>query len=84
MNVESQKLLCGAMNRVWQYIASDVFAAVEQDELPRDEVIELVLDADRLETMADLPKELVKEFRDLPEEQRRAICLQAFKYQTYC
>jgi len=89
----SQKLK-RLMYQQWEEIGSDVLNSIKQMEstkdpsVPRDEVIELVLDASRLETYLklfpdpEIEKEL-KEFRELTWRQQIAVTRIVFPYETY-
>ena len=72
-----------ALNNIWSQIAADVFDAVGELELPQDEIIELVLDADRPVTFH--PEVNWTEFNQLPYADRIKLCKeQVFTYEIYC
>jgi len=67
---------------LWGIIAYDVLALYE-DEVPRDEMIEFLLDASRLETMVDCdPKELAL-FRAMTYEAQVAVATKFFPFDFY-
>jgi hypothetical protein len=68
-----------AMERVWQQVGYDVFAAQpELTAVPRATVIELVLDADRLELMGRADAGELAEFRALTYTQQVAVAEEVF------
>lgn len=76
------KTIGPALNRVWDYIGADVLEICD-GECSRDEVIEFVLDAGRLETMGDAdPKEL-DIFRAMTYEAQCAVAKQFFTFSIY-
>jgi len=89
----SQKLK-RLMNQQWEEIGPDSLTSMEQIEntknplISRDDAIELILDANRLETHLkmcpdpEIEKEL-KEFRELTWRQQIAVARIAFPYETY-
>ena len=72
---EQLKLVEGLVRRTWQYIASDLIEANDGKSIPKAEVVECTLDADRLEYDARKPeeKEALKVFRNLPFKKQDKI-----------
>ena len=71
------------MHRVWDYIASDIGEAEGVgNTIPRDEVIELVVDADRLLTHGT-NKEAVKKLYALDYKEIQKIGREAFPFKRY-
>lgn len=71
-----------ALNNIWEQIAPDLLDAIGAYELPRDEVIEVVLDADRPETFhGEIDW---TEFKSLPYSEKKEILKhQVFTYEIY-
>lgn len=70
-----------AARATWDYIGSDVLSATGKD-MPRSHVIEVVLDANRLDQ--HLPcKELLARFYRLPYAARIKLVKPAFPYAKY-
>ena len=58
---DEYKILLSAIRRTWNYIAYDIFQCAESDRIPREEAIEVTLDAGRVVTQnRDLPDNLKK------------------------
>lgn len=71
-----------ALGNVWQQIGADILMCSETDELPRDDVIELVLDADRPATF--FPDIDWTEFNSLPYTEQVEVCRnQVFENESY-
>ncbi len=70
-----------ALNRTWQVIGGDCLQ--ETDSMSRDEVCEVVLDANYIDHYGNLDKELLKEFQNLTYEERLEIAEQAFPFASY-
>ena len=63
MEKEKLELVGRAMWMVWSQIAGDLFECTGENEMDRNQVIEVVLDANRLESFTDgKVNEAVKEF----------------------
>jgi len=76
------KTIAPALNRVWNYIGADVLELCE-GECTRDEVIEFVLDAGRLEALGKAdPKEL-EIFRAMTYEAQCAVAAMTFTHEIY-
>lgn len=86
---EQEKVLSGIFHAVWQYIAYDTLSMVQEmdgkDWIPRDEVVELVLDADRPTDFTKTPeqKALYKQFCELPYELQETIAKKMFPHARY-
>ncbi len=76
-----------AARRTWDIIGEDIFAACEEQgestTLPRADVVELVLDADHIETNGSLSKEDIALWRSLTSKQQNEIVLSAFPHALY-
>jgi hypothetical protein len=71
-----------ALNNIWEQIAPDALEAFGETELSQNEVIELVLDADRPTTF--YPEIDWSEFQSLLYSERIQICKQqVFTYEIY-
>ena len=77
------------MHSVWESIAWDIFDAMATEERPpectQEEVIELVLDANRMEMFCQDPaiRPEVEEFVKLDFDVRQELAKQAFPDQLY-
>lgn len=86
---EEKQQIARMCSRTWDYIGSDALRALEEagekPEMPRSHVIEVVLDADRLEFQHRKPEEqaLLKRFRALDYEQQKRIARLAFPFGRY-
>jgi len=90
---DEKKALYQILWRTWVTLAPDIFACDEVKALPRDSVIETVLDASYLETNsgqlmgkpAKTPdQKLIKRFRELSYEGQIKFCMDnVFKNRTY-
>lgn len=85
--------LQGALRRTWSAIASDCLAAVSESddldtaEMSRNEVVEVVLDCDRIEQYGYLNEEgraELKAFRKLPVPVQVALARTVFTDEHYC
>jgi hypothetical protein len=70
------------MVTTWEAIASDVLA-LSEGTIGKDEVVEFVLDADRLEMYGNLPEEKLKAFRALSYYDQMELAMAAFPYDEY-
>lgn len=77
------KKIISALNKTWQSIGHDVLKAIESDSIPREDVIELVLDQNNIEMYGCLNKDELKEFNELKFEDKYEIVSIAFKYEIY-
>ncbi len=90
---EELKLLHDALWDVWNYVGGEVLDCTGQSEASRDMVIEVVLDADRLEMFCcknerDEDKKLniidtVKKFRKFSYDQQKEIAKARFISEIY-
>ena len=75
------------MNSTWNYIGSDALTELTSGEsLSRSEVIELVLDASRMETLIaknDDDHSVIAEYRALPYNKQMKIAREAFPFGFY-
>jgi hypothetical protein len=95
MSEDEKQIIKRLMNDCWQYIGSDALQALQECEgetsIPRDEVIELVLDADRIETLilnhhpvdGKDEQEAFAKFKKLDYKRKCEIGRQAFRYERY-
>ncbi len=84
--VEEQARLRSMMNGVWQYIGYDVLQLEGGKSIPRAEVIELVLDAGRLEEQYGREPEdaaLLKRFRAMPYKAQDNLAKTFFRFTRY-
>jgi hypothetical protein len=77
---EFETRLAQAANRTWQAIGFDVLNAAEADSLPRDEVVECVMD---YLSMYGRDKEVSDAFEHLPFEEKVQLLTKAFPYERY-
>lgn len=86
---EQLKVLSGIFHSVWDYIAYDTLSMVQEmdgkDWIPRAEVVELVLDADRPTDFAKTPeqKQLYKQFCELDYKLQEKITAAMFPHARY-
>ena len=83
---EELKQIRRMLSQTFDYIAPDLLACQESRDpsIPRDEAIEVTLDADYLESYGgkkDRP--LVERFRRLSYDDQIAVAKPAFPYRTY-
>jgi hypothetical protein len=72
------------MRNTWDAISSDIFQCEGVGEsIPQREVIEVVLDADYMETHGGFKKEELLEFRDLPYKDQIKIAKEVFTFKRY-
>lgn len=82
-------VLSRVFHAVWNAIAYDILQAVQEmdgkDWISRDEVVELVLDADRPTDFCKTPqeKELYKKLRELPFAEQDKIVTKMFPHARY-
>lgn len=86
-SVEEKTIMRQAALSVWQTIAYDTFsslAAEGRDTLTRDEVLEVVLDCDRvLRAVEGINPDLAKRMRRTDARQIELIVREAFPYKEY-
>lgn len=86
MNDELKQRIIKAMNRTWDAIGSDAIALTIEYErrswMKQDEVIEMVLDANRMDMYGD-DAEALTEFNKLTYEQMIEIGKEAFPARRY-
>ena len=87
MTDDMKQRIAYALMRTWQAIGADCLVNEDgqPDEsitLPRDHVIELVVDADRLHEYGQ-DKEAATAYYDLPQDERDEIDRLAFPFETY-
>ncbi len=72
---EQTKMVAQQVMATWQIIGYDLLQANDGKSIPRAEVIECVLDADRLEADARTPemKAALKAFRAFPYEAQKKL-----------
>lgn len=79
--MDKQKL-SQAMQRTWNAIGGDIIEAGGGSDVSRDTVIEVVLDANYLETYGDAPED-VKAFRAMSYDDQDAFALTVFTFSAY-
>ncbi len=77
---ELQDRITAAANRTWQAIGGDVLRAAEADSIPRDEVVECVMD---YLDVYGRDKEAVQQFEGLAYEEKVALLTKAFPLARY-
>ena len=77
--------LTRAANTVWSYIASDCLEAGEgdSDSMSRDDVIEVVCDADRLTTLAKVSPALVAWLDAVDYDVLKCVMRKIFTFKRY-
>lgn len=75
--------MVAALNQTWQSIAYDILEANGGENMKRDEVIEVVLDANYLEMYGGATAEQYKAFRALSYEKQKQVARDAFKSNLY-
>jgi hypothetical protein len=79
--------LTHAANAVWNYIASDCLSALaeagEGDSMSRDDVIEVVCDADRLTTLTKVSPALVAWLDAVDYDVLKRVMRKIFTYKRY-
>ena len=74
--------MCDALNETWDIIGGDILEANGKKEIPRETVIEVVLDADYFKTYGG-DKEAINAFYFLNKFEREEVLRLAFPYKTY-
>jgi hypothetical protein len=72
-----------ALHRTWSIIGGDILQCEEVEQLPKEEMIDVVLDANYLEMYGGLSEQQVKEFRSLPHAQQVSVAREVFTYDYY-
>jgi len=80
MNVDRIK---AGLEQTWQAIGADVLQASGSDSVPKDVVIEMVLDCNRYEDYGNLGEVDLEEFKGLPFEDKIAIAEETFTQEGY-
>lgn len=83
---EDLKRVRGMMQSTWDYIGYDMLQVNEGKAMPKSHVIEVVLDADYMETSAARKpedKELLKRFRQLEYKDQIKVAKQTFTFARY-
>ena len=78
--------LYGAFWNVWNYIGGEILECTGQNEVDRDTVIEVVLDANRLESFHSSDEEvkkILKHFRAFSYEEQIEIAKGRFTFAMY-
>lgn len=83
LEAEKIKIIHTAMWRVWEVIGGEFFQENNESFLSREEVIEVILDANYLESFGNCKADLLKEFRKLPYEDQEKIAKQKFTLERY-
>ena len=72
------------LNRIWEEIGADILACTGDSSIPRDEVIEVVLDTDRrCHSHLDDPTIDWIEFDALPYDKKVKAAREAFTFSRY-
>ena len=81
MTPEQLKEITRGLYQTFQYVAQDLFQ--DGEVMKRDEVIEVTLDADYLESYGRVSKESLKLFRTLSYEEQIKIAETVFVHSRY-
>jgi len=73
-----------AMRHIWNDIAPDLFAACGVTEFSKEDVIDFVLDASRMETSGYLSPAALAHYKSLIGSEVDALADSAFQYEAYC
>ncbi len=76
-------LLNNAFRDTWQAICVDVLALSMNDEISKDYLIEVVDDADKIETYGNLDKNILKKFKALNYNSRIKLLKDHFIFDIY-
>jgi len=77
---EFQNRIAEAANRTWQAIGGDVLRAAEVDSIPRDEVVECVMD--HISGYGQ-DAEVLERYQPLTYEEKVAVLTKAFPHEVY-
>jgi len=80
------KLVHNTMQRTWDYIGSDMLEVNDGKAMPKSHVIEVVLDANYMETSNNLKpeeKDIIKKFRQLSYKDQIKVAKQTFTFARY-
>ena len=77
-----QKRINKAADFTWQAIGDDILKVAEVHSLPKEDVIEAVMDCDYLERYGD-DKDAVAAFRKLPADKQLDMMQKAFHCEHY-
>jgi len=77
-----QKRVTRAADLTWQAIGDDILTVAEVRSLPKEDVIEAVLDCDYMERYGE-DKEAVAAFRKLPADEQLDMLHKAFRCKHY-
>jgi hypothetical protein len=83
LEAEKIKIIHTAMWRVWEVIGGEFFQENNESFLSREEVIEVVLDANYLESFGNCKSDILKEFINLSYEDQEEIAKQKFIHERY-
>jgi hypothetical protein len=83
LDAEKIKTIQQSMWRTWEVIGGEFFEENNTTFLPKEEVIEVVLDSNYLESFGNCKADLLKEFRKLPYEDQEKIAKQKFTLERY-
>ncbi len=72
-----------ALNKVWQAIGADVLAMCENNTASKSEVIEMVMDANRMDMFGDLGEDGLLFWNGLNHKTQKRIANSAFEYNEY-
>lgn len=88
MEKEKVKILHSMMSRTWNVIGNDIFQSEGKTTMTRDEVVDVVIDANYLEMYGSISnskeeKHIIESFRKLSFEDQAAIAKEHFKHEVY-
>lgn len=83
MSELNEKEIHRALNTTWEAIGHDILAESENNEVTKELVIEMVLDANRLEMYGYCDPVELNKFNALPFKQQIKVANEAFKYGIY-
>jgi hypothetical protein len=82
LTIDMQSRIKRAMNTTWHTIADDIFGCVERDSIPQREVIEVVLDAEYVQTHGG-DEEAAKVLYSLSPADQKKLARTVFPYKRY-
>jgi len=87
MNIEFEKEVSEAMQITWETISYDflemIYVTTGNESASREDVIEIVLDADRVVMHGDMYEETAKRFKELQLDEKYRIANETFTEDRY-
>jgi len=83
MNINELQEIKFAFEMTWQAIGMDILACTDGDTISKGEVIECVLDADRMSAYGDIDKAILDKFNALPYSERIKMAEGYFTFARY-